>query len=153
MWDQQVEAFAGVPVIAPHLPGFGGTAGPEVMTMAAAAERCLEEADRAGLDRFVMCGLSMGGYVALEIQRRAADRVLAICLANTRAGADTEEAQSTRKALAERLVAEGNGFLVDKPPPLLTDHAEPALWERVKQMISEQPARSIAAAALGMAER
>lgn len=153
MWDQQVEAFAGVPVIAPHLPGFGGTAGPDLMTMQSAAERCLSEADGAGIDRFVLCGLSLGGYVALEIQRRAPDRILGICLANTRSGADTEEARSTRKALAERLAAEGNGFLVDKPPPLLSDHAEPALWARVRQMISEQPAEAIAAAALGMAER
>jgi 3-oxoadipate enol-lactonase len=153
MWDQQVEAFAGVPVIAPHLPGFGGTEGPDVMTMSSGAERCLAEADRAGFDRFVLCGLSMGGYVSFEIFRRASDRILALCLANTRSGADADEAKEGRRALAERLGSEGNGFLVERPPPLLSDHAEPALWERVKALIAGQPAGSIAAAALGMAER
>ena len=37
----------------------------------------------------------MGGYVALEINRLASDRILAICLANTRASADTDEGAST----------------------------------------------------------
>ncbi|MGH2579676.1 MAG: alpha/beta fold hydrolase, partial [Actinomycetota bacterium] len=60
MWEAQLSAFSGVlPVIAPHLPGFGGTepAG-EVMTMGAAADHALAELDRAGVDRAVVCGLS-----------------------------------------------------------------------------------------------
>ena len=73
MWDPQLAAFGdGVPVVAPHLPGFGGTAAAgEVMTMASAAERCVEALDAAGLERAVVCGLSMGGYVAFELWRTA----------------------------------------------------------------------------------
>ena len=69
-------ARPGDPVVAPHLPGFGGTpdAGP-VMAMGAAADRCLQALDAAGVDRMVVCGLSMGGYVAFELWRMARERV------------------------------------------------------------------------------
>lgn len=155
MWEAQLGSFSdALPVVAPHLPGFGGTldAG-EVMTMRAAAARCLDGLDAAGVDRAVVCGLSMGGYVALELWRTARERFAGLVLANTRAGADTQEGAAGRRALAARLRAEGNGFLVANPPPLLSDGASPALRERVREMIAGQPATSIAAAALGMAER
>jgi pimeloyl-ACP methyl ester carboxylesterase len=155
MWEHQLAAFSdAMPVAAPHLPGFGGTPGAgDVMTMRAAAERCVQELDRAGIDRAVVCGLSMGGYVALELWRQTPERIAGMALANTRAGADSEEGAAGRRALAERLRTEGNGFLVAGPPPLLSEDADPALWARVRDLIADQPAESIAAAALGMAER
>ena len=155
MWEAQLSAFSGVlPVIAPHLPGFGGTelAG-EVMTMGAAADRVLAELDRAGVDRAAVCGLSMGGYVAFELWRRAPHRIAGLVLANTRAEPDSEEGAATRRALAERLRREGNGFLVETPPPLLSQGAPAELWAYVRRLIADQPADAIAAASLGMAER
>jgi 3-oxoadipate enol-lactonase len=155
MWEPQRSTFEGrLPLAAPDLPGFGGSppAG-DVMTMAAGAERCLDALDRAVLDDAVVCGLSMGGYVALELWRRAADRVAGLMLANTRAGADAEEAAAGRRSLAERLRSEGSGFMVEQPPKLLSDGAPPDLRERVMAILADQPADSIAAASLGMAER
>lgn len=155
MWEPQIGAIAdALPVVAPHLPGFGGSAGAgEVMTMGAAADRCVESLDAFGVDRAVVCGLSMGGYVALELWRRAPQRFLGLVLANTKAGADTEEGAAGRRALAARLLSEGSGFLVEGPPPLLSDGASDELRARVRELIAGQPAASIAAAALGMAER
>jgi 3-oxoadipate enol-lactonase len=155
MWEAQLSAFSGVlPVIAPHLPGFGGTepAG-ETMTMGAAADQVLAELDRAGVDRAVVCGLSMGGYIAFELWRRARHRFAALILANTRAEPDTEEAAAGRRAFAERLRREGNGFLVETPPPLLSQGAPEDLWAYARRLIADQPADAIAAASLGMAER
>jgi 3-oxoadipate enol-lactonase len=122
------------------------------MTMAAAATHCLAAADEAGLDRLVVCGLSMGGYVAFDLWRQAPERFAGLVLANTRAGADTPEAAEGRRALAQRLRTEGN-VLADAPPPLLAEDADEALQDRVKRWIADQPADAIAAAALGMAER
>jgi pimeloyl-ACP methyl ester carboxylesterase len=155
MWEPQLATFADVlPVIAPHLPGFGGaeSAG-RVLTMEAAARRCLTALDEAGVDRAVVCGLSMGGYATLALVALAPHRVIGLALANTRAGADAPEGAAARHALAERLGAEGSGFLVAEPPPLLSDHAPEALREHVRAMIADQPPDAIAAAALGMAER
>src|SRR5207247_404512 len=73
-------------------------------------------------------------------------------LANTRAGADDEAGKERRRQLAARLLNEGN-FLGDNPPPLLSADAPAELWERVKEIVRVQPASSIAAASLGMAER
>lgn len=155
MWNAQVATLEGSwPVVAPSLPGFGGTedAG-RTMAMGAAADRCLQAADELGLERMVVCGLSMGGYVAFELWRMARQRIAGIVLANTKSGADTREAAEGRRALADRLDSEGNGFLVEAPPPLLSADAAPALWTQVRETIGDQPAASIAAAARGMAER
>jgi pimeloyl-ACP methyl ester carboxylesterase len=153
MWDAQREAVGHVPLVAPHLPGFGGTepAG-DVLTMRAATDRLLAELDAAGLERAVVCGLSLGGYVAFELWRTAPDRVAGLVLANTRAVADAAEGAEGRRALARRLRSQGN-VLVDEPPPLLAEGASDGLWKRVKGWIADQPAEAIAAAALGMAER
>lgn len=155
MWEPQLSAFSPVvPVIAPHLPGFGGAEpAAAVMTMAASADRILGELDGAGIDRAVVCGLSMGGYVSFELWRRAPQRFAGVVLANTRAGADTEEGAAGRRALAERLRNEGSGFLVESPPALLSNRAPEEVRTFVRHLIADQPAASIAAASLGMAER
>ena len=155
IWQRQADELGGrVPVVAPDLPGFGGAepAG-DVMTMAAGAERCLAELDRAGMDRAVVCGLSMGGYVAFELWRRARDRIAGFVLANTRAVGDSEEAAANRRRLADRLRAEGIEFFLADPPPLLSEHAPDDLRARLRSIIADQPPASIGAALLGMAER
>jgi pimeloyl-ACP methyl ester carboxylesterase len=154
MWEPQLSTLGGLAVVAPHLPGFGGAPGAgDVMTMGAAAERCQAALDAAGVDRAVVCGLSMGGYVAFELWRQARERFAGLLLANTRAGADSDEGAAGRRALAARLTTEGSGFLVESPPPLLSEGASDDLRGRVRDLIAAQPAASIAAAALGMAER
>jgi 3-oxoadipate enol-lactonase len=120
--------------------------------MAACAERALSALDEAGVDRAVVCGLSMGGYVAFELWRRARERVIGLILANTRAVADPPEGAEARRTLARRLLSEGN-VLADTPPPLLAEDAPAELQERVRGWIAEQSPQAIAAAALGMAER
>ena len=154
MWEPQRAALpAGLAVVAPHLPGFGGSepAG-EVMTMAAAAERALGAMETAGVQRAVVCGLSIGGYVAFELWRRARERIAGLVLANTRAVADPDEAAAGRRSLAARLREEGN-LLAKEPPALLAADAPAELQERVRAMIADQTADAIAAALLGMADR
>jgi 3-oxoadipate enol-lactonase len=155
MWEQQLAALGGVaPAVAPNFPGFGGAASSGgVMTMDAAADLAVEALDGAGIDRALVCGLSMGGYVAMAVWRRHRNRVAGFLLANTKSGADDDAGRERRQALAQRLRAEGNGFLVDSPPPLLSADASPELWSRVRDIIRAQPAEAIAAASLGMAER
>lgn len=63
-------------------------------TMAAIAARILALAP----PRFALAGLSMGGYIALEIMRQAADRVTRLALLDTGARADTPEAGEKRRA-------------------------------------------------------
>ena len=155
MWEPQLSAFSGRwPVAAPHLPGFGGTPGAgDVMTMSSAASRALESLEVAEIDRAVVVGISMGGYVAFELWRTAPERIAGLVLANTRSGADNDEGRERRRALAGRLRAEGSGFLLAEPPPLLSENAAQEVRDRVMAIFADQPAESIAAASLGMAER
>ena len=67
----------------------------------ALAAQILDEAP----PRFALAGLSMGGYVALEILRRAPGRVTRLALLDTQARADSEEGKARRRglmALAEK---------------------------------------------------
>lgn len=50
-------------------------------------------------DRFALAGLSMGGYVAFEIIRRAPQRVTHLCLIDTSARPDTNEQRQRREAM------------------------------------------------------
>ena len=88
MWEGERAAVrgAGLPVATPDMPGFGGAepAG-EVLTMGMAADQALSAADAAGIDRAVVVGCSIGGYVAFELWRRARDRIIGLGLVNTRA--------------------------------------------------------------------
>jgi pimeloyl-ACP methyl ester carboxylesterase len=155
MWADQVDSLGDDHrVLAPSLPGFGGTppAG-DVMTMDAAADRLAQDLDAAGADRAVVCGLSMGGYVAFSLWRRHRDRVAGLVLANTRAEPDDEAGRERRRAVAETARTSGSEAIAESPPPLLSDGADDALWKRVKAMIRAQPGEAIAAASLGMAER
>lgn len=63
-------------------------------SMAAIASRILAAAPL----RFALAGLSMGGYIALEIVRQAADRVAKLALLDTGSRADTPEATAKRHA-------------------------------------------------------
>ena len=65
--------------------------------------------------RFALVGLSMGGYVAFEILRRAPERVTRLALLDTQARADTEEAKARRRGLME--LAEKGEFKGVTPAP------------------------------------
>lgn len=122
MWQEQQRALRErVPVAAVNLPGFGGTSSAgDVMTMRAAAERCVEELDRLGFDRAVLVGLSMGGYVVFEMWRRWRERIAGLVLANTRAEPDTEEGAERRRKVAELVLAEGTPAILDSMRTLVS---------------------------------
>src|SRR5918997_968948 len=77
--------------------------------------------------RFALAGLSMGGYVAMEIMRRAPGRVTRLALLDTSARTDTPE-QAERRREAIRLAEGGDyGSVADRmlpnlvPPDRLSD--------------------------------
>lgn len=66
-------------------------------TIAGMAETVLTAAP----DRFALAGLSMGGYVAMEIMRQAPERVTRLALLDTAAQADSDERRQNRMELIE----------------------------------------------------
>jgi pimeloyl-ACP methyl ester carboxylesterase len=71
------------------------------------AEQVVELLDRLRLDRVVLGGLSMGGYVVFACLRLFPDRISALLLANTRPDPDPEETKEARREMARRVAEEG----------------------------------------------
>ena len=159
MWRGQVEKLSGAfRVIAPDLRGHGGTAATrEAATMEEMAEDVAALLDELNVTRAVVCGLSMGGYVALAFYRAHPSRVRALVLADTRAQADTEEARRAREENARRALAEGMRPIVDAMLPKIlsarTREVAPEVVERVRGMMLGVSAQGAAAALRGMALR
>lgn len=104
LWAHQVEGLASVAdVRVADLTGGD--------TMAALAQNVLDTAP----ETFALAGLSMGGYVAQEILRRAPERVERVAFLDTNARADQPEQSARRRALIKD--AKDGGF-ADIPPKL-----------------------------------
>jgi pimeloyl-ACP methyl ester carboxylesterase len=74
--------------------------------------------------RFALAGHSLGGYVALEIMRRAPERIERLALIDTQARPDTLEAIDRRRALIE--LAQGGRFqeVAERLIPVVFDSVE-----------------------------
>lgn len=156
MWAPQIAALAGrFRVIAPDYRGLGQSRpAPEATTMELVAGDVLALLRQLGLRRVAVAGLSMGGYAALELYRRAPDVFRGLALCATKATPDTEEAKATRARFAENAVAKGLGWVAeDFGPKLLRTHADPATYAQVKALIQGGTAEGVAAAQRGMGLR
>ena len=109
MWAPQIKALAGHRrVIAPDYPGFGKSPRPPAQPdVRYYAEQVGELLDKLKLDRVVLGGLSMGGYVAFACLRLFPERVSALLLANTRPEPDDKDAREARRETAHRVAEQG----------------------------------------------
>lgn len=160
MWLSQREGLAEVcRVITPDQRGFGGTPlGHDPPSLDEAADDLAALLDARGLDRVVLGGLSMGGYVAMAFLRRHPARVEALVLADTRAGADSPEGRAKRERIADAvLTEEGASIVVDEVLGTLvgeTTMARRALvFGRVKAFVQAAPPYAVAWAQRAMAAR
>ena len=159
LWNEQVEALASrYRVVTPDLRGFGESDTSEgPVTMNRMAHDVAKLMEHLGIDRAVIGGLSMGGYVALAFVKQFPSRVKALVLADTRAQADTEEGKQTRHQQAEKALSEGMAGIADAMlPKLLTPETvskRPEVVKRVRDMMLKTKPQGAASALLGMAER
>jgi len=159
MWEPQAAALAGAhQIVRFDGRGFGGSPpGDGLLTMERIADDAAGILDRLGLASAVVCGVSMGGYAAFALLRRHPERIRALVLADTRAGADSPETKATRAAQAEKVRREGAPAIADAALPNLlgaTSHRErPELVARVRKIIEANPPRGITDALAGLAAR
>jgi pimeloyl-ACP methyl ester carboxylesterase len=160
MWLSQREGLAdGRRVITPDLRGFGGSPlGHDEPTLDASAADVARMLDFLELDRVVLGGLSMGGYVVMAFLRQYADRASAIVLADTKASADPDAARDNRHRIADLLDADAEStVLVDEVLPNLvgptTVEKRPLIFGRVKALVQAAPAAAAAWAQRAMAAR
>ncbi|MGE5802265.1 MAG: alpha/beta fold hydrolase [Gemmatimonadota bacterium] len=153
-WRHQVGAVPGWRCIAPDLPGAGVTRGfdsTDDYSVASYATHLIGILDQAEVGQAVICGLSMGGYIAFELLRRVPDRVRAAVLSNTKATPDTAEAKRGRDLLAAKAQKEGAPAVAKELVPKLV--VQPEVVGEVTAMIERQPVAGIVGALRALRER
>jgi len=160
MWEQQLASLpAGWRGIAPDLRGFGasghGPAGP--YTMDIFADDVAGLLDYLGIPSAVICGLSMGGYVAFALHRRYPQKVRGLVLCNTRPGADTEDVRRNRLVHAARVRQEGVAPVVESMLPRLfsdlSKRKHPEAVMLIREIMESTSPETMARALEGMAQR
>ena len=97
MWDAQVVALGKTArVITFDVRGFGGERAPEPYTLEFVVDDLIGLLDRLKIHKAVICGLSMGGFVALRAAERNPERVRALVLADTKSGPDSDSSKLGR---------------------------------------------------------
>jgi pimeloyl-ACP methyl ester carboxylesterase len=130
--------------LAPDLRGFGHTpaAADGEPSMDDYAEDIVALLDHTRTERAVVAGLSMGGYAAFALLRRAPGRVSGLVLADTRADADSADARTGRMQMLERLERDGVYAVAEGMLPRLlgaTTHASrPDVVETVRNLAGAQ---------------
>jgi pimeloyl-ACP methyl ester carboxylesterase len=148
-------------VITPDQRGLGRSPLPETgrePSLEDAARDVVALLDRLDLDRVVLGGCSMGGYLAMAVLRLAPERVGGLVLIDTKATPDTPEAAQTRLDVAARVDSEGiKPWLAEANLPTLlaesTRERRPELVETVREIIESQPPAGVSWTALALRTR
>ncbi len=159
MWRAQLSGLADhFRMIAPDLRGFGESDAPEGgYSMDRFADDLAGLLDVLGVEKVVLVGLSMGGYIAFAFQRRHPERLSGLVLVDTQATADTLEGREGRFAAIEKVRRQGVESIVDGLLPKLfapmTLLQKPIAVRSLREMMARQPANGVIGALEAMAGR
>jgi 3-oxoadipate enol-lactonase len=124
MWRSQISALKNsYRVIAFDLRGQGRSdAGDGQFTLEFLVDDLITLLDRLKIEKAVLCGLSMGGYISLRAAERHADRVNGLILCDTKSEADTNDGKLSRTAAIKAIKKTGvkpfaKAFLMDALSP------------------------------------
>jgi 3-oxoadipate enol-lactonase len=156
-WRQMMATLTGWRRVAPDLRGLGLSENPKRYSMADYADDMVALLDVLDGPRAIVCGLSMGGYIAFELLRRQPDRVRALILVNTRAEPDDASARQARETMIGLVEREGPAALADVMVPQLLAPANlsamPDVVEHLRTMIAGNSASGVIGALRAMRDR
>ncbi len=153
IWVDMVKTqMQGFRVILPDVRGHGESDAPEgVYPMSLLADDVAGLLDHLEIEKAVVCGHSMGGYIALAFAARYPERLLGLGLITSRSGKDSEEKRQGRYRLVEEIKERGSIVLAESLSKKITK--DPSLQEFIYDLILKTNPQGIIGAALGMAER
>jgi pimeloyl-ACP methyl ester carboxylesterase len=159
MWRAQVGTLSDrFRVIAPDLPGFGGSAVSAGLTIDSIADVVAELLDHLGMnERVVVGGVSMGGYAALAFARLYPQRVRALVLADTKAEPDDADGRAGRDRMIQLATDHGPAAVIDQLlPKLLAPEVagrNPDLVRLVRETAARQTTEGMVAALKALRDR
>jgi pimeloyl-ACP methyl ester carboxylesterase len=145
-------------IVLPDLRGHGDSApgdGPALIEKHAqdVARLC----DELGISKAVFAGVSIGGYILFEFWRQSRERVAALVLANTRAGAETAGGRANRQKSIESVQQRGPSQFIEELLPRLvsktTLETRLDVVEGARKMMSRMSVQGIVANLQGMMVR
>lgn len=156
-WASQVEAFKPrFRVIVPDLRGFGESGSSEgPVSMSRFAEDIWALSQHLGLDRVILAGHSMGGYIALALANAHPALLRGLVLAGTKAGRDSVDAATARQVAAHTVRRDGPAAVLDAMAEkmLFPPDADDQKIAAVRDCMAPANPEGIAGALLGMAMR
>lgn len=153
IWKELVnEHLHGYHVILPDVRGHGesqATAG--VYSMTGLAEDMVALLDFLNIEKAIICGHSMGGYIALAFAQKFPERLAGLGLITTHAAADSAAKRADRYQMVEDVRKEGARVLAESLAPRLTE--DEAIMQQTHQILLKTDPVGIMGVSQGMAER
>jgi 3-oxoadipate enol-lactonase len=160
MWAAQIDALAERwRVVAPDFRGFGqsGGDGPASIEQLADDAHQLARSLKVPGGRFVLAGLSMGGYVAIAYARKYPQTLRGLILLDTKAEPDDAEGKANRDRMISIVNEKGVKPIADamlgKLIPEEAARNRPQLVRQLRQMMESTPPQAIAGALAAMRDR
>lgn len=159
MWKPQMSALTGkFRVIAYDVGGHGGSnVGDGQYTIELFVGDLIALLDYLKIEKAILCGLSLGGYIALRAVERHSVRVSALVLADTRSEADSDDAKVKRTTTLQLIKEKGVSVFAEEFVKMTfspeTFDANPELVRTVKKMILKNPPLGICGALLALGLR
>lgn len=115
MWNAQLDFLKTTNrVIACDIRGFGSTHDDESdLSIDLFTDDLISFMDKLSIDKAIICGLSMGGYIALNAVKRFPDRLEALILCDTQCIADSPEAKDKRYAKMDEIASSGKSAFTE----------------------------------------
>ncbi len=138
------------------LPGHGRSGLGEVNTMADMAEVVLAVAGYEKVENFVVCGHSMGGYVAIELAKIEPNRMKGMVLLHSNASPDDDQTKEGRHRTINIVKLNHTGFIRQFIPDLFAEENRERLAPEIEILsnrAASTSAKSIIASLQGMKER
>lgn len=159
IWDKQMEGLPeNICGISYDIRGFGKSSGGHYFfSIDLFAKDLIQFLQKLSVQRVVLCGVSMGGYIALRAAQRSSDHLSGLILCDTNAAADSNEAKLKRFESINQILDGGKAQFIEGFVKGLfskkTKEENQELIDQISGIISQTSDDTICAAQLALASR